>query len=112
MERKNRRGEVPITILVIGVFAVCSMALFTFFVADFKMSNSFVGVEIMQKMDASIDEYNFYVDNGMNPNKVAGFFPIIKEGNKRYIYYSKNKSSNFGLSGSKTLAFSVKYPIR
>jgi hypothetical protein len=27
----NKRGYVPITILVIGVFVVCSLALLTFF---------------------------------------------------------------------------------
>jgi len=112
MREKNNKGEVPITILVIGVFAICSLALFTFFVADFKMGNSFVGVSIMHKMDAAVDEYNFYKNSGIYSDIVDGFFPVLEVGQKKYLYFYKNKTSYFGLGKSNELAFSVRYPIK
>lgn len=107
----NKKGDVPVTILVVGVFALCSLAMLTFFMADFKMGNSFVGVSIMEKMDATIDEYYFHINNGVDSAVVKGFFPTLEVQGRTYLHYSKNVTSYFGISSSPELSFSVRYPI-
>ncbi len=52
----NRRGDVPITILVIGVFVVCTLALLSFIYANVIMKKSFVGVDIMEKANSDIEK--------------------------------------------------------
>lgn len=109
--KKNKRGDIPITVLVIGVFAVCALALFTFFVADFKMSNSFVGLNIMEEMNSQIDEYLFYKNSGKSEGILNQLFPIVVEDGVEYIKISKPSSPGLGLFGDEEeLLFSVRYP--
>lgn len=109
--RMNRKGDIPITVLVVGVFAVCALALFTFFVADFEMSNSFVGLKIMEEMNSQIDEYLFYKNSGKPEGILNQLFPIIVEDGVEYIKISKSSKSTFGFFGDdEELLFSVRYP--
>lgn len=107
----NKRGDIPVTVLVIGVFAVCALALFTFFVADFNTSNSFVGLKIMEEMNSQIDEYLFYKNDGKSEELLSQLFPVVVENGVEYIKVSKSSSSGLGLFGAeKELLFSVRYP--
>lgn len=53
---KNRRGDVPITILVIGVFAVCTMALLSFSLSVGKLNKSFSNLETLEKANIQIEQ--------------------------------------------------------
>lgn len=55
MDKKNKRGDLPVTVLVIGVFGVCILALLSFVHSSFKIQKSFVGVEIMEKANIQIE---------------------------------------------------------
>lgn len=57
---KSKRGDIPITILVIGVLLVCALALFSFFSSTLKIRNSFVGIGLVEKLDSQIEENSFY----------------------------------------------------
>jgi len=56
----NKRGDIPITILVIGVVMVCTLALISFFSSSLKVRNSFVGIGLVEKLDSQIEENSFY----------------------------------------------------
>ncbi len=55
----NKNGDVTVTMLVIGVFAVCTLALISFFQSSIEMRNSFVGLNLVEKMNADIESYSF-----------------------------------------------------
>jgi hypothetical protein len=109
---KNKKGEISVTILVIGVIVLSALAMFTFFVSDYRLSNSFVGVGVMEKMNAAVDEYLFYQNVGASPDKIRGYFPreIVTENRVNYFEFGKNSSGVFG-KGSNNVVFSVKYPL-
>jgi hypothetical protein len=111
MNVKNKRGDVAVTILVIGVFLVCSFALLTFFIADFKFSNSFVGVELMEKVNVQIDEYLFYKNQGVEFENIVKNLGATKNSQSRYVLYFEQKSPDSFLFKEKLL-FSVEYPIQ
>lgn len=106
---KFKKGNIPITILVIGIFAICSLALFTFFISDFEISNSFVGVDIMHKVNSMRDEYQFYKNSGVSEEVLIGMFQLKDVGGQKYFYEEEKFSSFFG--GDETLSFSVRAPI-
>ncbi len=60
----SRRGDVPITILVIGVFAVCTLALFSFSFSVGSFNKSFSNLEILEKANIQIEKspQNYYYD--------------------------------------------------
>ena len=57
---KNKAGDISVTILVIGVFAVCTFALFTFIYSSAKSENSIRGFEVMEQANSQIEKYYFY----------------------------------------------------
>jgi hypothetical protein len=56
----NKRGDIPVTILVIGIFGVCTLAIISFLASGVKFSNSFDGVSVMEKINIQIEETSFY----------------------------------------------------
>jgi hypothetical protein len=54
----DKRGDLPVTILVIGVFAVCTLALLSFFYSSSQLNKSFVGVEIVENANTQIEAHN------------------------------------------------------
>jgi len=108
----SKKGNLPITLLVIGIFAVSGFALLTFFIADFKISNSFVGVEVLQKVNSFADEYKFYKNAGIIDNKLEKMFNLTEEFGRKYFYEEKFVRGGIPFfGGKKVLLFSVKYQV-
>lgn len=56
---KNKRGSLSIVILVLGVLAVCALALASFYSSTFKVKTSFAGIELIEQMNSQIEENSF-----------------------------------------------------
>jgi len=54
----NKRGDIPVTLLVIGVLVVCTLALLSFIKSDNQVKKSFKGIEVMEKANIEIEEGN------------------------------------------------------
>lgn len=110
---RNKKGDIPTVILVIGVFAVCTVGIITFFIADFHTANSFVGVQVMQKFNAQVEEYTFYLNQGISPTKLQNKFNITKIDGKEYFYMEiPYEPSLFGKGKSTgSPMFSARYPV-
>jgi len=99
----GKKGDISITILVIGVFAISSFAILSFIISDFSYGNNFVGISMMQKINADIDEYKFYKNNKILTEVINSEFSFIEEGGTKYLYKEKIKKDK--------LLFSVQYPV-
>jgi len=82
-KKMNKKGDIPITILVIGVFAICSLALLSFLNSDIQTENSFVGIGLIEKMNSQIEEYSVY-KNSENLN-------IKMENGETFFYQEKRE---------------------
>jgi len=104
----NKRGDIPIVVLVIGVIAICVLAIVSFSVVVFTLDNSFYGVSSMEKMSSLIEKYSFYKNLGMSDEEinVLDSSVDIKTGSKgeSYIYVEE-----FALRKLSDVVFSVKY---
>ncbi len=87
----NKRGDIPITILVIGVMLVCALALFSFFSSIIKIRNNFVGIGLVEQMNSQVEEKVF------NNENTAG------------LYLEKNMSKGILFWKKDVLLFSVEY---
>jgi len=73
MDKKNKRGDIPTTILVIMVITICCLALYTFYKTSSNVRSSFVGIGLMGKLNSQIENRTF---NGESP---AGLYIEKKE---------------------------------
>jgi len=106
---KNKKGDVPITILVIGIFALCSLALFTFFIADIKTSNSFVGINELGKLNIKLNNYEFLKAQGGSLEKIENNLGVVLIDGEKYFVMEKKRTSQFW--GKNDLEFYVRYKI-
>jgi len=82
---KNKRGDIPVMILVIGVFAICTLAIISFsFVGNKTTKGFYESIESMEEMNSLIQKYYFYEEiDEENRDKFLnvkeGYIEVIKE---------------------------------
>lgn len=60
---ENKRGDIPITILVIGVIAICGLVIFSFYLYDEKVKKDFIVVEVLEEAKIIGEKISFYSEN-------------------------------------------------
>lgn len=88
---RNKRADISITILVIGILLICGIAIFSFFNSMIQTRNAFVGIGIVEKINMLAEEKVF---NGENPNG---------------LHLEKNMTEGFLFWSKEVLLFSVDY---
>jgi len=108
---KNKKGDIPVTILVIGVVAICILAILSFLSSSFNFSHSFAGISEIEEMNSKIDEYYFYKNAGLSDEEIHEILDI--EEGALYIRENSTKfSPGFNLNWKKEkFLFSVKYEL-
>ncbi len=76
---KNKRGDIPITILVIGIVAICIMAIFSFYFSDSKVKNDLGTIEIIERAVYMKEKISFYRNLGFSEEEIAEEFRIKEE---------------------------------
>lgn len=89
---KNKQGDIPITILVIGIFAVCMLAILSFIHASVGLRNSFIGIDVVENTNNQIEfkdfqneDFNYFYQER---NKTHASFDYIGRGFKDEILFS------------------------
>lgn len=70
MKSKNKRGNIPITILVIGVVAICILALGSFAFSIFKSNQGF-GLGVFEDIYSDVEKFYFYTGQGISWDMAA-----------------------------------------
>jgi len=68
---KNKRGDISITILVIGVFAVCVLAIVSFFISKSSAQGNFIAPAVFENVSSQVESFYIYLDSGMTPQQAA-----------------------------------------
>ena len=90
---KSRKGDIPITILVIGVLAVCIIAIFTFYFSSRAMANNFDSIGIVEKAAVMKEEITFYKTLGFSENEITQIFGINADALGKYFVVTKGSVS-------------------
>lgn len=108
---RNKRGDLPITILVIGVILVSALAIFSFLTSSLSSGQSFEGISKMEELNAKIDTYYFYRNSGVSEDTINKALSIV--GGKISIEDEDPSGWNF-FGDEEKFSFSVEYtfPLR
>lgn len=82
-KKMNKRGDLPVTILVIGVLVICTLALISFFHSSSKVGKLFQGIDLIEEANAKIEAGNlntFYIEE-----KSKKFSPGLDEGGNFWV---------------------------
>ncbi|MBS3086722.1 hypothetical protein J4422_03405 [Candidatus Pacearchaeota archaeon] len=59
---KNKRGDIPVTILVMGVVAICILAIVSFYISDRDAKKGF-DIELVEKAAVIGEKISFYKES-------------------------------------------------
>ena len=68
---KNKKADVPITILAIMVVAICALAILSFFNSRSKVESDYLGVELIEEINADVEKFYFYLNAGFSEEEAA-----------------------------------------
>ena len=120
----NKRGDISIAILVLGTFAICALALISFYASSLFVENTFFGQDLVEQINSNVNEYNFYNSKNLNGQEIREILLLEEDfyiggdlDSERYFEINKTKTDfKFGgLSFDKDdwseekLLISVKY---
>ena len=107
----SKKGDIPITILVIGVFMICALALLSFYSSNIEFGSSFYGIASMGKINGKINEYYFYKNLGIDEKKIKEIIDIKEDNLGKYILIEEKieEKKFIFIKYSEKVLFSVRY---
>ena len=92
-KKMNKKGDIPVTILVIGVFVICALALLSFVKFNLDSDKDFVGIGLIETVLAVEEEVGF--DEATSGFNREGVKISIDEGIITGTYTVKESSWKF-----------------
>lgn len=89
-KRLNKRGDIPITILVIGVLAVCLLAILSFYFSDRAVKNTFVSIDLPEKVAIEVEKISFYKNIGMSQEEIEQLLGVKADIQGKFILLEQN----------------------
>ena len=93
---KNKKADLPIIILVLGVVAVCGLAILSFYSSGISVKKDFIGLGVIEKINSLSEEIDFYKTSEINkhPEEIMELFNGGLSQNK--IVFKGFKETKYG----------------
>jgi len=99
----NKKGDIPIVILVIGVFVICGLAITSFIVSDKIVLGKSFGIELFENIFAKVEKFNFYQNIGLSNLEAANKIGAEIVDNSLLIIEEENEFLNIKYRDSNDL---------
>ena len=93
LKKINKRGDIPVTVLVLGVVAVCILAVFLFYTSDRNVKKEFSAVNIVENVKMIREKATLYQNLGYSQGQIDDFLDIINKDTERYYEVNDKKIS-------------------
>lgn len=88
--KMNQRGDIPITILVFGVLAICLIAILSFYFSDKLVKNNFNSITLIEEASVIKDKISLYENLGFDSDEIDRAFNITSDVRGRYFILQKS----------------------
>ena len=85
MNKKNKRGDIPITILVLGVLFICIIAIISFYISDSNIKGNFNSISLIEKASVIKEKISFYRNLGFSEDEISEMFGIKSDALGKYF---------------------------
>lgn len=76
---KNKRGNVPVTIFVLGVILLCGLTIFSFSIGNNQIRKGIGDVSVVEKARLSMEKYNLYIEGFVMDTQKAENLSDVKD---------------------------------
>ena len=96
----NKKADISIIILVLGVIAVCGLAILSFYSSEISVKKDFIGLEMIEKINSLAEEVKFYEDPEINEDSFKIMEIFSEEISKDNIVFRGTKlKEGYSLTG-------------
>ena len=88
---KNKRGDIPVMLLVIGVVGICTLAIISFYISDKNVRGGFEALELIEEIGLESEKIMFYERVGLSQEEINEILNIKEDGQGRYLLIEQNK---------------------
>jgi len=85
---KNKKGDIPVTILVLGVLAVCILAIFSFYFSFLKVQKNF-DIQVVKEIKLIKEKADFYGNLGFTQEEIDSLLNISYDSQGRYLFLDR-----------------------
>lgn len=89
---KNKRGDIPVTILVLGIVMVCILAITSFNVSSLKVQENF-DTQIVKEITLIKEKADFYSNLGFAKEEIDSVLNIKYDSQGRYVLLERRGTS-------------------
>lgn len=82
---KNKKADIPVTILVIGVLAICVLAILSFFISNKSVNSSFSAVDAVEGASIIKEKISFYKNLGYKEEEIKGLLNLQKDSQGKLV---------------------------
>jgi len=100
----EKKANVPVTILVVGVFVVCTLAIISFVLAKSNTGEDFIGVKLVELVNSQFEDFLVHKDLSRVDTKKL-------DDGTRVLYLEQTKTTGFLFWQKERVVFSVEYPL-
>ena len=88
---KNKKADVPITILVIMIVAICILAILSFLNSRNRVQSNPLGVELIEEINSDVEKFYFYLNlnAGFSEDEAADKIDAVIENGQLKINRNK-----------------------
>lgn len=90
---RNKKGDIPITVLVIGVFAICVFAIISFHIADNDVKDSISSVSAVEQSALAVEKISFYENLEIDSERIDELLDVQSDSQGRYILIEQGSVS-------------------
>lgn len=109
INKKDKRGDIPLVILVIGIMLICALALFSFSSSMTKVRNSFLGIGLIENMNSQIEKNYFLTKEFEHADGLTEFNNYLEINGKGKIFELETAEQFPFVKRKDKFLFSVKF---
>lgn len=83
---KNKRGDIAVTLLVVGIVAVCVAALVSFQISKTRVQSSFINPDVLSNISVQMENFYLYINSGISEQQAANLIGAKLNGNRLTIH--------------------------
>lgn len=91
----NKKGDIPITILVIGVLAVCVLAILSFFISNNSVKKSFLSIDTVAESALIKEEVSFYENLGYKKEEIKTIMNLQEDSQNNIVFKGNGVTVKF-----------------
>lgn len=88
--KMNKRGDVPVVILVIGVLAVCLLAILSFYISNKATKNNFNSIDLPEKVAIEKEKISFYNSVSLGQGEIEQILGVKSDVQGKFIQMEKD----------------------